>query len=176
MKTDKKKTGKPFLSVREICLFSFLGALIFMFKLVMAPLPNIEPVSLMILILAKEFRAKGLIAVVIYICLEFLIYGIALWSLAYLYVWFILYGLAYWIRKTGVLDHAILSAFFGLSFGFLCGLSMELFGGFSAFLSWWIAGIPFDLLHAAGNFTLCLLLYKPLVQIFEMMKKRWNLN
>ena len=28
-------------------------------------------------------------------------------------------------------------------------------------LSWWISGIPFDLLHGAGNFAMALALFKP---------------
>ena len=44
----KKSTAK--ISVREIALFGVLGALTFAAKLVMSGLPNIEPVSLMVML------------------------------------------------------------------------------------------------------------------------------
>ena len=33
--------------------------------------------------------------------------------------------------------------------------------GIGQMFSWWVAGIPYDLVHCVGNFTLMLVLYKP---------------
>ena len=46
---------KSKLTVLELCLFGMLAALTFALKFVMSGLPNIEPVSLMILVLATVF-------------------------------------------------------------------------------------------------------------------------
>ena len=48
------------LTVREICLFGMLAAVTFGAKWVMAPLPNIEPVSLLVMLFAVTFGWKGL--------------------------------------------------------------------------------------------------------------------
>ena len=56
------KSSKPLISVREIALFGVLGALTFAAKLVMSGLPNIEPVSLMVMIFAVTFGAKVTVA------------------------------------------------------------------------------------------------------------------
>lgn len=31
--------------------------------------------------------------------------------------------------------------------------------------NWWIAGIPFDIIHGAANFVIMLLLYKPVRKV-----------
>ena len=45
-------------------------------------------------------------------------------------------------------------------------------GGPMAALSRWVAGIPFDLLHCAGNFVLALALERPLYQVLVRLRDR----
>ena len=35
--------------------------------------------------------------------------------------------------------------------------------------SYWISGIPFDLMHCAGNFAIALVLFKPLRKLTEKL-------
>ena len=49
------KSSKAPLTIRELILFGILGSMIFAMKLAMAGLPNIEPVSLCILIFGVVF-------------------------------------------------------------------------------------------------------------------------
>lgn len=51
---------------------------------------------------------------------------------------------------------------FGLCFGALCSIPYIFIGGWAMAFSYWISGLPFDLVHCAGNFVLTLVLYKPL--------------
>ena len=44
-------------------------------------------------------------------------------------------------------------------------------GGIAAGVAWWVTGIPFDLLHGAGNFVVALLLYKPLRYCLQRAKQ-----
>ena len=53
-------------SIREVALFAMLGAMIFAAKMAMAQFPNIEPVSLLVMLLAVCFGWKGLYAVYLY--------------------------------------------------------------------------------------------------------------
>jgi energy-coupling factor transport system substrate-specific component len=41
--------------------------------------------------------------------------------------------------------------------------------------SWWIAGIPFDLIHGAANFVIMLLLYKPTRRVMDRIIEKKNL-
>ena len=132
-------------------------------KVVMAGLPNIEPVSLLVMLFAVVFGAKALFPVYIYIFMEFALYGLHLWSINYLYIWAILVFLALLCRKlTHPLAWALLSGLFGLFFGALCAPVDMVVGGFSYALAKWVNGIPFDLLHCAGNFVIALTLFVPL--------------
>ncbi len=147
-----------------------LGALTFGAKVVMMGLPNIEPVSLLVMLFAVTFGKKALFPICVYVLLELSLFGIGLWSAAYIYIWPAL-ALAAWLLRDmrSPLGWAVLSGTFGLLFGALCTPVCLLVGGPSFALSWWISGIPFDLAHCAGNFALALVLFAPLRRLFSRL-------
>lgn len=145
-----------------------LGSLTFGATAAMAVLPNIEPVSLLVMLYAVTFGRKSLYPICVYIGLEFAVNGFGLWSANYLYIWFILAWAAWALRGMAApLGWALLSGAFGLLFGALCAPVYAVSGGWAFALSWWISGIPFDLLHCAGNFALALALFNPLRRVLE---------
>ena len=158
--------------MRELALFSVLGALTFAAKYVMSFLPNIEPVSLMVMLFAVTFGRKCLYPVYLYVAMEILFYGLGLWNVNYLYIWVVLAVAAYFLRNMqSRLGWALLSGVYGLLFGALCGIADLFIGGIPYAVSKWISGIPFDIMHCAGNFVIALLLFKPLR---ELMEKLYN--
>lgn len=161
---------KTKLKLVELTLFGMLAALTFAMKVVMSGLPNIEPVSLMIMVMATVFGIKSLFPVYTYVLLEILVYGIGPWNINYLYVWPILAFAAMALRK---MEHpmgwAILSGFFGLLFGALCAPVDMVMGGFSFAVAKWVSGIGYDLLHCAGNFVIALLLFKPIRDLTQRL-------
>ena len=160
------------LTLREMVLYAFCGTVCFFGQVVMAGLPNIEPVSLFVMLMAVCFGRKSIIAVYVFVLLEFLIYGFSLWNVFYLYVWAILFYAAWLLRRqTSVLPFAFLSALFGLSFGALCSLVYLLIGGWNTALSWWLAGLPFDAMHCIGNLVMTLLLFQPLRHLLSRYAK-----
>ena len=151
------------LTLRVTALFGILGGMTFLAKMVMAGLPNIEPVSLMVMLFAVTFGRKALYPIYAYVLLEFVLYGLNLWSVNYLYIWLILAAAAWLLRgMTHPLGWALLSGVFGLLFGMLCAPVYAVTGGWAFAVSWWISGIPYDLAHCAGNFVLTLVLFVPL--------------
>lgn len=154
---------RKFLSVKEMALFGVLGALTFALQVVMGPLPNIEPVSLLVILFAATFGWKCLYPIYIFVVMEVLFYGLGVWNVYYLYVWLIL-ALAAMAMKSAEhpLAWAILSGAFGLLFGALCAIVDVFIGGFGYAIAKWVSGISFDLVHCAGNFVIALLLFKPL--------------
>ena len=160
------------LSVREIVLFGILGSMTFGAKYVMSFLPNIEPVSLMVMLFVVVFGKKWVYPTYLYVALEILFYGISLWNLNYLYVWAVLALAAGWVKKMEhPLGWAILSGVFGLMFGALCGIVDVFIGGFSYAAAKWVTGIPFDIAHCIGNFVMALMMFAPLRKLLE---KLWN--
>ena len=65
------------LSTGQIALFGILGALTFGAKFVMSYLPNIEPVSLLIMVYAVVMGKKALYPIYLYVVLEILIIQIS---------------------------------------------------------------------------------------------------
>ena len=157
------KPSKCAISVREMVLFAILGAMTFAAKYVMSFLPNIEPVSLMVMLFAVTFGKKWVYPVYLYIALEILFYGISLWNINYLYIWAVL-AIAAGVCKNmeSPLGWALLSGVFGLLFGALCGIVDIFIGGFGYAVAKWISGIPFDIAHCIGNFVIALILFKPM--------------
>ena len=165
-----KKNG---LSLGETVLFGMLGALMFALQIAMAPLPNIEPVSLLTMLFAVTFGWKSLYCIYTFVAMEILFHGIGLWNVNYLYIWSVLAVAAIMLRNmTPVLGWALLSGVFGLAFGALCGIVDLFIGGFGYAAAKWVSGIPFDLLHCGGNFAIALVLWKPMRQLLEKLKKR----
>ena len=117
-------------------MLGLLTALLLGSKLAMAWLPNIEPVSLLIMVYAAVLGLRALLPIYAYVLLEYALRG---------------FGLGW----------AVLSGAFGLCFGGLCALTYLAVGGWAFALSWWVQGIPFDVLHCAGNFVLALVLFRP---------------
>ena len=151
---------------RRIALYAMLGAMLFAAKMAMAQFPNIEPVSLLVMLFAVCFGWQGLYPVYLYIFLEFAVWGVHLWAICYLYIWVILFAAARLLRKMeSPLGWAVLSGGFGLFFGALCAPVYWVSGGWASAVSWWISGIPWDLVHGAGNFVMALVLFAPLRKV-----------
>ena len=145
----------------------------FALQVVMAPLPNIEPVSLLVMLFAVVFGWKSLYAVYVFVMMEVLFHGLGLWNINYLYVWTVLAVAAIWLKKMeSSLGWAMVSAVFGLSFGALCGIVDVFIGGFGYAVTKWISGIPFDISHCIGNFVIALVLFSPLRSLLEKQYRK----
>ena len=163
-------------NVRQLARLGLMVAVLEVSKLALAAIPNIELVSFWVILFTLWIGWRSLYAIYGFVLLEGILYGVHFWWIAYLYVWTILAALTQLLRKqTAPLFWAMLSGLFGLFFGALCAipyaaagiLNGGLWNGFLAGFSWWIAGIPYDLLHCVGNFIIMLILYKPVRAVME---------
>ena len=158
------------LTVRQITLFGMLAALTFGAKVAMSYLPNIEPVSLMVMLFGVVFGWKALFPVYVYVAAEILFYGLGTWNVNYLYIWAILAAAAVMLREQrNPLLWAVLSGAFGLLFGALCAPVDVVMGGWAYAVTKWASGIPFDVAHCIGNFVIALLLSAPLRKLMEKL-------
>ena len=151
-----------------------LGALTFGAKYVMAPLPNIEPVSLFVMLFGVVFGWKALWPVGVYVAMEILVYGIQLWNINYLYVWGSL-AVAAWLLKKfrNPFFWATVSGLFGMAFGLLCSPVYVFIGGFDYARRWWLAGLPYDIPHCIGNFIIALVLFEPLRILLTKLYRKY---
>lgn len=168
------------IKINEICLYGMLGVILFALKFAMSFLPNIEPVSLLLIVYTITFGVKAIYPMTIYILLEILIYGFNLWSVAYLYIWLILVIATLMVIKItnknmNPLIWASVSGVFGLIFGAMYMPIYMASGGFAFALTWWISGIPFDVIHCVANFILCATLFKPITTALLTLKQEAKL-
>ena len=155
---------------RDTAVLGLLTALLLGSKLAMAWLPNIEPVSLLIMVYAAVLGLRALLPIYAYVLLEYALWGFGLWSACYLYVWLVLALAAYALRRMeSPLGWAVLSGTFGACFGALCALMYLPVEGWQFALSWWVSGIPFDLLHCGGNFVMALALFRPCEKVLSRL-------
>lgn len=164
--------GDGFSAQRLVTLAACL-AVIFALQVAMAALPNIEVVSLLLLFYTRYFKRDALLIIYGFALLEGFFYGFGIWWFMYLYVWTILWAAVTLLRgiqtKWG---WAMVLGFFGLCFGALCAIPYLFYGGISVAAGWWIAGIPYDLIHCVGNFALTVVLYDPLDRIFQALYRK----
>lgn len=162
------------ISVKELILFGVLGGLVAVSKIALSFLPNIETVSLFIILFSLIYRKKALYIVFTFVIIMGLIYGFGLWWFGYLILWPILsittYKLGSFISEK-YLALAIYSGTFGLLFGFFYAIPYGLFGGLNAGLTYWIAGIPYDIVHGVGNYFIMILLGERLFKLLNRLNK-----
>ena len=142
-------------------------------KLALSWLANIELVTLLVLLFAASWGWRALLPTIAFVGLEILVWGFGLWTFSYFYLWPLLAVIGVLLRRCEAsLLWALVAGFFGLAFGALCAIPYLFLGGPAFALSWWLAGIPFDLVHCAGNFVLTLLLWRPLRRLLRALQAR----
>lgn len=182
MSEEKKQ---PFLTVRELCMLALSVALIEACKLAMYQLPNIELTTFWLIVFTRYFGKKMWLVVPVFTIIEGVVFGFGSWWAMYLIIWPLLVLVVSCLSR---LDYALLwagvSGVFGLLFGFLGtgvhfvlnahgnSLVAWLESGASAAFGWWVAGIPYDIIHGVANFVIMLVLYRPITSVMRMVLKR----
>lgn len=134
------------------------GAIMYVSRVILAVLPNIHLLGMLVMTLTVVFRVKALIPIYIYVMLEGILSGFALWWYPYLYVWTVLWALTMLIpkrtpRKLMFVLFPVLCALHGFSFGILYApMQAFLYGyNFEQTLIWIAKGSLFDITHGISN-------------------------
>lgn len=171
------KKNARYLSVKEICLFAVLGALMFVSKIVMEALPNIHLLGMLTVTYTIVFRKKALIPIYTYVLLNGLFSGFNAWWVPYLYIWTVLWGITILLPKNmpkavACVVYPVICALHGLCFGVLYAPVQAIMYGFTfeQTLAWIAAGFTFDIIHTVGNFAVGLLIY-PVSEALKRLTK-----
>lgn len=173
--SSEQKSKRKILTVKEIVIFAMLGAIMFASKKIMEVLPNIHLLATFIIAFTVVYRRKALYPLYVYILLEGIFCGFGMWWIPYLYIWTILWGVVMLLPKhmpvkVACVVYAMVGALFGLSFGTLYAPAQALMFrlDLKGTLAWIVAGLPFDLIHAADNLISGLLIY-PLIKLLRKL-------
>lgn len=168
---------KKKLKIKDIAVIGMLSAILLTVQVALRILPNIELVSLLIILYTLVLGRKALYIIYIFVLLEGVIYGFGLWWFNYLYIWTILYVIVRMLRKNHSLYlWSFVSGMYGLCFGALCSIPYFIAGGTASGLAYWVAGFPFDAIHGISNITITLILFKPLYYILNRLYDRTELT
>ena len=155
---------------RDVALCAMMAAMLELGKMALNAIANVEVVTLLILLFSRRFGWRIFPSVFVFVGMEFMIFGLGMWSICYLYVWPLLATLGYLLRQHDQpLFWALLAGFYGLFFGALCSITSLFIGGPAFALAWWISGVPYDLIHAVANFTIVFFLWKPLDSLLRRL-------
>ena len=163
------------LTARDIALVGVMVAVIECCKFALMHIPNVELTSFWIVIFTLFLGRRIFLAIPVFILVEGAVFGFGIWWVMYLYAWPLL-ALAVLLLKravSGAVGWAMVSGLFGLMFGALCAISYIPISGMSGAVAWWVAGIPWDILHGVANFALMLALYRPVRRVMELANEKW---
>ncbi len=165
------------LTVREMAVFSMLGALMFASKILMAFAPNIHLLGVFTIAFTVVYRGKALYPIYIYVLLNGIFDGFGAWWIPYLYIWAVLWGITMLLPKkmpkpVAVVVYSLVNALHGYGFGILYAPAQALLFGlsFKGMIAWIIAGFPFDVIHGTSN-LICGLLIVPIVFVLKKLEK-----
>jgi energy-coupling factor transport system substrate-specific component len=144
----------------NILTFVTLVASISLLRVVMAPLPNIQPVTVAALIVGAQLGVRrGVAFAVLVAMISNFIIGDGIWTLYQAIGWSVVAIIGAYsniivnekLQLSKTYLYAIVTAFL---FGFIVSLSVLGTVSFSGFMIYLLNGIPYDLLHALGNLTM----------------------
>ena len=165
------------LNIREIAVFSMLGAMMYASKILMEALPNIHLIGTFIIAITIVYRQKALYPLYIFILITGITNGFALWWIPYLYIWTVLWAITMILPKNmpkaaRPIVYSLVCALYGILYGVLYAPAQALLFGlnFEGMITWIVAGLPFDITHAISNFF-CGLLICPLVAALRKAAK-----
>lgn len=186
MKQPTQNKQQP-LTLKELAFFGVYAALLIVLKEFMGLLPNIEPVSLMLIACTCVYGIKALLPTYIFSVVQIVLHGIHIWNLMYLYVWAVLVFLVLALlplhrlidalagRKAIALQTAmwtVVAALYGISFGTICSVPYFFTLGPAGAVSWIISGFSFDILHCIGNAIMTAVGFYPLYKTLMLAKSK----
>ena len=160
------------MPVRKITRIALLSAILYVSKVALEFLPNVELVSLLTVLYTLVFGKEAFLIVTVFNLFELIQWGFGTWWVSYLYVWPLLVLITLLLKKIikeEFLIWSVVSGLFGLIFGSLFAIVYLPVNPAYA-LAYWISGLPWDVWHGVCNFVLMLVIRKPLYLLLKKIK------
>lgn len=160
------------MPVRKITRIALLSAILYVSKVALEFLPNVELVSLLTVLYTLVFGKEAFLIVTVFNLFELIQWGFGTWWISYLYVWPLLVLITLMLKKIikeEFLIWSVVSGLFGLIFGSLFAIVYLPVDPAYA-LAYWISGLPWDVWHGVCNFVLMLVIGKPLYLLLKKVR------
>lgn len=169
------------MNIYKITLLALLAALAVVGRIMLSVIPNVQPVTSVIIISGIFLGpVAGMILSILITFLSNMILGTGIWTIWQIISWGLIGIISGVIGKTmkkiPFYVVLILAIFSGYLYGFIISLTNYQITG-QGFLVYYLAGLPFDTYHAIGNTVIMVLLYPTISFIFQKyIQKHMNTN
>ena len=161
------------LSTGELAQLALFCALMVAGKEGLRVIPNVHPVTLLIILCTCLYGRRALYPVAIFVAAEIALYGFGLWNISYIWIWPLQVLTALPFRsERSPLFWGCFAAIHGFAFGGICALTTLAVAGPKVALAFWVACISFDLIHGVSNGILTSVLYSPLMRLLARLTGR----
>ncbi|MFW8052072.1 ECF transporter S component [Vagococcus fluvialis] len=159
-------------SVRWLTTAALMSAASFTGRLLFQSIPNVQPLTTIIIICTLVFGFYfGSTVAILSIMISNLFLGMGIWTFAqiaaFLSICLITFLLRSLLNKMPLIVLAIFAGLMGYFFGFIISLVQAPFFGIQKFWIYYLQGVSFDTFHAVGNFLFFIILYPVLVPLLK---------
>ncbi|SFH69971.1 ECF transporter S component [Pisciglobus halotolerans] len=164
---------KSVFSVQRIALLGLLTALCYVSRVIFQFLPNVQPVTVILIILVLKMTVvDSWIVAILSILISNIQLGMGVWTIAQILSFSILVGITGLLIKPFInqIPFVVMVLYAGLTgylYGFIISAVQAPFFGIQNFWAYYLAGLPFDTMHALGNAAFYVLLAPVLGSILD---------
>ena len=171
--------------VKEISLIGILAAVNIASRIYLQALPNIKPVTSIIIISVMLFGLGfGVKLSIVTTVVSNLFLGMGTWTFFQILAGFFIFCFHMFFfdflkkihKEPKLFPMAIFSFFMGYVFGIVVSLEQLMLGGPSLYIVYYMAGLLFDTFHAVGNFCFYLICAPILMKVLKKESERIRLK
>ncbi|MFX3659751.1 MAG: ECF transporter S component [Ectobacillus sp.] len=169
----------PIANIKSISLLAMLAALSVAGRVAFAAIPNVQPMTDIVIITALVMGTRfGVLNAVLTILVSNIVLGMGLWTFPQIFALTmvaLITGLCIrpLFKRIPLWLMSLYAGFTGLLYGFFISVVQAPVFGFDYLLEYYVAGLPFDLMHAAGNVAFYYVLAPILVPLLEKLLSKY---
>jgi energy-coupling factor transport system substrate-specific component len=176
----KRKKNKA----EEIVIIAVLAASAAVSRIPFAGLPNVQPVSFLVMAAAYTFGAEtGFMTGAVAAIVSNIFFGQGPWTIWQMLAWGLVGLISGLLRKTPFMQNSVLRILTGFILGFIFGIIMDIWIvlsmgenlNISAFLLYFSGSFAFNLIHALSNIFFIIIFFKQFTKILERIKNKYGL-
>lgn len=175
MKLNNTFFNISFKNVKSIVILAMIASLTVVGRIMFSFIPNVQPVTTVIIIVTLVMGLKyGFVLVILSILLSNLILGMGLWTIPQIIGYMAITLLTGFVirplfERISHITLSVYAAFTGLLYGFIMSLWQAPIYGMKYFWFYYIAGLPFDIYHAIGNLGFYFILAPTLIPLLNKL-------
>lgn len=165
--------------VRTLALVAMLSAVSVVGRVALAAIPSVQPTTVIIIVTTMVLGLRnGIMVAILSTLLSNFQLGHGIWTFFQMGAWIVVALLSYAYGKSrlhkNITTTAIFAGLTGLIYGAIVSLNGLLFT--NKIILYYLASLPYDLAHAAGNIAFYIILGQPLYRLLTRLYYDYNKN